>query len=398
MNLFDHQYLHRDHLKGLNEYKYNAVDTSPVSLYVMQPFWNWCVEFFPRWFAPNLMTLLGFLLLVVNFILFTYYDFHFTEGLYLPRWIWLVAAICQFWSHQLDGMDGKQARRTKTSSALGELFDHGVDSWASFLFPICIFSVITQGEDGFSPLSMHILLLSIYITFIDSHWEKYNTKILFLPWSYDISMLIMTITYLLAYFFTPNVFHFTVPILNISFIRIAEYAWPILGLLSSIPISIMHIHESYRSRTGYNRSFYEAIRPLISPAILFLSSTWWGLASPHMILKKQPRLFMAAVGTTFSNIACRLVIAQMTSTRSNGINTLLCLYVPIQIMSVYGLFTENTELSLLFLYNIIATLAHIHYGCCVVRQICNHLNIKAFKITDRSQDPPPSVEVHIKHK
>jgi phosphatidylglycerophosphate synthase len=90
-------------------------------------------------------------------------------------------------------MDGKQARRTKTSSALGELFDHGVDSWASFLFPICIFSVISQDENGISPMSMHLLLVSIYITFIDSHWEKYNTKILFLPWSYDISMLVRII-------------------------------------------------------------------------------------------------------------------------------------------------------------------------------------------------------------
>lgn len=47
------------------------------------------------------MTFLGFLLLVVNFVLFSYYDFHFTEALNLPSWIWLVAAICQFWSHQL---------------------------------------------------------------------------------------------------------------------------------------------------------------------------------------------------------------------------------------------------------------------------------------------------------
>jgi hypothetical protein len=65
-------------------------------------------------------------------------------------------------------------------------------------------------------------------------------------------------------------------------------------------------------------------------------------------------------------IQCRLVVAQMTSTRSDGINTLLCLFVPIQIMSVYGLFMERTELIVLFLYNLIATLAHIHYGCCVV--------------------------------
>ncbi len=87
-------------------------------------------------------------------------------------------------------MDGKQARRTKSSSALGELFDHGVDSWACFLFPVCIFSVISKDEYGFSPMIMHMLLWVVYLSFIDSHWEKYNTKILYLPWSYDISMLV----------------------------------------------------------------------------------------------------------------------------------------------------------------------------------------------------------------
>ena len=87
-------------------------------------------------------------------------------------------------------MDGKQARRTKSSSALGELFDHGVDSWACFLFPVCIFSVLSRDNYGFSPMAMHLLLWAVYISFIDSHWEKYNTKVLFLPWSYDISMLV----------------------------------------------------------------------------------------------------------------------------------------------------------------------------------------------------------------
>ena len=100
----------------------------------------------------------------------------------------------------LDGMDGKQARRTKSSSALGELFDHGVDSWASFLFPICIFSAISKTDgDGLSPMAMHLLMLSIYITFIDTHWEKYNTKVLFLPWAYDISMLVREITATIAF-------------------------------------------------------------------------------------------------------------------------------------------------------------------------------------------------------
>lgn len=70
----------------------------------------------------------------------------------------------------------------------------------------------------------------------------------------------------------------------------------------------------------------------------------------------------------------------MTSTRSNGVNTLLYLFVPIQIMSVYGLFTERMEFILLFLYNAIATLAHIHYGCCVVSLIIYNNNNNYYKL------------------
>ena len=39
-------------------------------------------------------------------------------------------------AHTLDGIDGKQARRTGSSSPLGEMFDHGLDSWSTSLFLI----------------------------------------------------------------------------------------------------------------------------------------------------------------------------------------------------------------------------------------------------------------------
>lgn len=104
----------------------------------------------------------------------------------------------------------------------------------------------------------------------------------------------------------------------------------------------------------------------------------------------------------------------MTSTRSDGLNNLLFVFVPIQLMSVYGALSARMEFGLLFLYNIFVILAHLHYAICVVcqwnnsivyisrffsfqvRQICTHLNIDAFKITDRSKQIPPA-QVHIKH-
>jgi hypothetical protein len=36
----------------------------------------------------------------------------------------------------------------------------------------------------------------------------------------------MTVAYLLAYFFTPYALRFYVPIINLSFVRLVEYAWP----------------------------------------------------------------------------------------------------------------------------------------------------------------------------
>lgn len=43
-------------------------------------------------------------------------------------------ALGLFLYQSLDAIDGKQARRTKSSSPLGELFDHGCDSVSTGLF------------------------------------------------------------------------------------------------------------------------------------------------------------------------------------------------------------------------------------------------------------------------
>lgn len=45
-----------------------------------------------------------------------------------PRWTCFLCALGLFIYQSLDSIDGKQARRTNTSSPLGELFDHGCDS------------------------------------------------------------------------------------------------------------------------------------------------------------------------------------------------------------------------------------------------------------------------------
>jgi len=51
------------------------------------------------WMAPNILTFVGFLMTVVNFILIAYYDWNFDAandkvvGNTVPSWVWTVAAI-----------------------------------------------------------------------------------------------------------------------------------------------------------------------------------------------------------------------------------------------------------------------------------------------------------------
>lgn len=98
--------------------------------------------------------------------------------------------ICVSLFECIDGVDGKQARRTNSSTPLGELFDHGLDSWACIFFVGTVYSVFGRGESGVGVATLYYILWVVLFSFILSHWEKYNTGILFLPWGYDVSQVV----------------------------------------------------------------------------------------------------------------------------------------------------------------------------------------------------------------
>lgn len=88
-------------------------------------------------------------------------------------------------------MDGKQARRTGTSGPLGELFDHGLDSYSAALIPIYIFSLF--GTNDLPPIRMFFVIWNVFLNFYFTHVEKYNTGVMFLPWGYDFTMWVGTV-------------------------------------------------------------------------------------------------------------------------------------------------------------------------------------------------------------
>jgi len=96
----------------------------------MIPLWyEKVVEFVPRWVAPNLLTCLGFVCILLHWAVVAWFDYCF-EGEAVPCWAWLSAAVLLFSYYTLDGIDGMQARRTKSSTPLGELL---AGSWSRHL-------------------------------------------------------------------------------------------------------------------------------------------------------------------------------------------------------------------------------------------------------------------------
>lgn len=381
--------LSQEILDGFDKYKYNAVDTSPLSVYVMHPFWNRIVKIVPLWVAPNVLTLSGFLLMVVNFVTMIYYDLDFyassrdhPEFPPIPNWVWLMCAINNFLSHTLDGIDGKQARRTGTSSPLGELFDHGLDSWASFFIPVAMYSIFGRGEHGVDVFRVYLVLIGVNFCFIASHWEKYNTGILFLPWGYDISQVAMTGVYLLT--FVTGYEFWKMTVFGLSCAEIFEIVMYV-GFAVSIPITIWNIYIGYRDKTGKMLSLSESVRPLISTLLLFVLMITWAKYSSYDIIQSHPRIFYFTTATVFSNIACRLIVAQMSSTRCELVNWLLVPLFSI-VMIVCFLNLGVLEFYILTAYCIFITVSHIYFGVCVVDEMCEHFEIKAFTITKKTKN------------
>lgn len=424
--LFSHEYIHKEHLTGLDAYKYSCVDTSPISKYLMQPFWTFIVNIYPRWLAPNLITFVGFMCLILQSFMFSIYDYSFygycfdrdqcladsqynltANQLYfqehldqfeqvpsnvcscIPRWLFLMIAVCQFLSHHLDGTDGKQARRTNSSSPLGELFDHGLDSWATLFLPVALFSIYGRnGEFGLSVASMYGILWLILLSFIVSHWEKYNTGIMFLPWSYDLSQIGMTFLFFLTWMFGQEVWFFRISFLgDLPSTRVVEIIIYVGSIGLSIPFSVYNMYLASVNKTFKQKSIYEAVRPLFSTVYLFIIQLVWLIFSPSNIMELEPRAFFWVTGTLFSNIACRLIVAQMTSTRCRIFNkgliplTLIIMFFCSSLLPQYA--TKRNEVVALYGMVIYVTLQHIHYGICMVRQICKHLNIYCFVITSK---------------
>ena len=161
-------YLSRAELDNLKNYQYHAGLYGFVDRVIMTPFWNRVVLLLPMnmaydyfnhtnnhrlnyvilnyasssyqcsisipitatnpsvsttYIRPNLVTLLALAFALSATAMIAVFDPTYEKP--LPSWLCYFSAFATFMYQTLDAIDGKQARRTGSSSPLGQLFDHG---------------------------------------------------------------------------------------------------------------------------------------------------------------------------------------------------------------------------------------------------------------------------------
>eukprot|EP01028_Stygiella_incarcerata_P009027 TRINITY_DN41119_c0_g1_i1.p1 TRINITY_DN41119_c0_g1~~TRINITY_DN41119_c0_g1_i1.p1 ORF type:complete len:440 (-),score=84.92 TRINITY_DN41119_c0_g1_i1:219-1538(-) len=168
-------YIRRDQIDRVFHHKYSCEDVSPFSIHVLQPIWDFLIRFVPLTVAPNVITLMGLSLVVIAFLLHVVYIPTFEEE--APAFVYIFSGVAIILYHTLDNLDGRQARRTRSGTPIGELLDHSADAFVTCLVYMMIAGMTKMGSNG---NTLFFILVLGMIPFFSITWEEYHTRTLFL--------------------------------------------------------------------------------------------------------------------------------------------------------------------------------------------------------------------------
>ncbi|KAI5411392.1 Choline/ethanolaminephosphotransferase 1, variant 2 [Lathyrus oleraceus] len=309
-----------------------------------------------------------------------------------PRWVHVAHGILLFLYQTFDAVDGKQARRTNSSSPLGELFDHGCDALA------CALEALAFGSTAMCGRSTFWWWLISAITFFGATWEYYFINTLILPVVNGPTEGLMLIY--LAHFFTAIVgaewwaqqFGKSLPFLNwLPFIADVPTYSAALGLMvvfGVIPTVIFNVRNVHKVVKAKNRSMLLALAMLYPFVVLVGGVLVWDYLSPSDIIASYPHLVVMGTGLAFGYLVGRMILAHFCE-EPKGLKTGMCLslvYLPFAIANALasrlndGVPLVNERLVVLGYCAFTGSL-YMHFATSVIREITDALGIYCFRIT-----------------
>lgn len=247
-NLLRKNYINSKSLENLRNFKYNSENISLVYNNLISPFLdNYFMKIVPKWMAPNLITILSFIFNFITFIMILF-ETRFDYDKRLSRICIGMKAFSHLMYIILDNADGKQARRTRTSSPLGLLLDHGLDALTT---TIVAFNCSFMASTGNNSLSSYYLFFGLYWGYFICNYEEYRTGKMFLgkingP---DEGNFIVFLSALVSFIFGPEFWqikiyaYFRIVDLLILFVFIGSIQCTVEALLHILKNKSDHIKE-----------------------------------------------------------------------------------------------------------------------------------------------------------
>ncbi|XP_053109563.1 cholinephosphotransferase 1 [Hemicordylus capensis] len=374
-------------LKRLEQHRYSASGRSllepPLQLY-----WAWLVECTPTWLAPNAITLGGLVVNLLPILLLIACCPSATEE--ASPWILLSCALGLFIYQSLDAIDGKQARRTNSSSPLGELFDHGCDSISTVFIGIgaCIAVRLGTNPDWLFFCSFIGMFL-----FYCAHWQTYVSGMLRFS-KVDVTevQIAIMILFLLSAFGGTTMWDSKIPVLDLKLKMI-----PVAGIVCGAIFSSYHyfrvIFGGGVGKNGSTIAGTSVLSPGLHIGLIITLAVMIYKKSTTQLFEKHPCLYALTFGFVSAKITQKLVIAHMTKSEIFLQDTAFIGPGLLFLDQYFNSFID--EYIVLWIALFISLLDLLRYSTGVCLQIADHLHIQIFRISSHqaSYQAPEQVQV-----
>ncbi|XP_074108341.1 choline/ethanolaminephosphotransferase 1 bbc isoform X1 [Cotesia typhae] len=373
MQFYKEKILSPGQLKRLSEHKYSCTSASLLDSY-LQPWWDWLVSKVPLWLAPNLITIVGLVINIATTLILVYYSPDAKAE--PPRWACFLCALGLFIYQSLDSIDGKQARRTGSSSPLGELFDHGCDSVSTVFVAL---SACIAVQLGHYPNWMFFQCFCAMTLFYCAHWQSYVSGSLKFG-KIDVTEAQFTIIsiHLTSAIFGPEIWMTEIPYLNGLQLKYLIGGVTTICALSSFNSMFTVIFTGGVGKNGSTVAGTSVLSPIIPFSLVVVPAYIIYRKSADQVYQNHPALYILSFGMVAAKVTNRLVVAHMTKNEMEYLDTALigpCMLFLNQYFNFY--FDEYYVLWLCFIW---VAFDFLKYSSQVCLEICNHLKIMLFRI------------------
>ncbi len=313
----------------------------------------------------------------------------------------------------MDNLDGKQARRTGTSSGLGELFDHGIDSLNCTLASLLETAAMGLGTSKSGVFTALCPCLPMFF----STWETYHSHTLYLGYFNGPTegLLIASSIMIMSGYYGPGIWTQSLvehlggearatQLLGSTVVSlIGDYSprdgWVavIVGslLVGHIPFCIYHVVQARRSRGLPVAPVFLEWTPMI---VYTLSIGAW-VYSPYSFIRRDNHLvlFCVTMSFVFGRMTTKMILAHLTHQPfpywtvmltplvGGAVLANLPRFGPLVGRAALAPISTEAELAYLWAYLVFAAAVYFRWAYLVINSICNFLGINALTIPHAKQ-------------